>query len=136
MLLKSSFSLFITLFIGWLIYEQTYQEKINTIKAKQDEKLVLISGDFSKELSSIKKLTRILAQGPILKSDTPNKLLQSKQRRDEINNYFLNFATTSTSIAQVRWLDTQGQEQYRINAANGIGEIVSPDELQLSLIHI
>ena len=130
MLLKSSFSLFITLFIGWLIYEQTYQEKINTIKAKQDEKLVLISGDFSKELSSIKKLTRILAQGPILKSDTPNKPLQSKQRRDEINNYFLNFAAISTNIAQIRWLDTQGQEQYRINAANGIGEIVSPDELQ------
>ena len=130
MLLKSSFSLFITLFIGWLIYEQTYQEKINTLKAKQDEKLVLISGDFSKELSSIKKLTRILAQGPILKSDTPNKPLQSKQRRDEINNYFLNFATISTNIAQIRWLDTQGQEQYRINAANGIGEIVSPDELQ------
>jgi len=129
-LLKSSFSLFITLFIGWLIYEQTYQEKINTIKAKQDEKLVLISGDFSKELSSIKKLTRILAQGPILKSDTPNKPLQSKQRRDEINNYFLNFAAISTNIAQIRWLDTQGQEQYRINAANGIGEIVSPDELQ------
>ena len=129
-LIKSLFSLFITLFIGWLIYEQTYQEKINTIKAKQDEKLVLISGDFSKELSSIKKLTRILAQGPILKSDTPNKPLQSKQRRDEINNYFLNFATISTNIAQIRWLDTQGQEQYRINAANGIGEIVSPDELQ------
>ena len=129
-LLKSSFSLFITLFIGWLIYEQTYQEKINTIKAKQDEKLVLISGDFSKELSSIKKLTRILAQGPILKSDTPNKPIQSKQRRDEINNYFLNFAAISTNIAQIRWLDTQGQEQYRINAANGIGEIVSPDELQ------
>jgi len=129
-LLKSSFCLFITLFIGWLIYEQTYQEKINTIKAKQDEKLVLISGDFSKELSSIKKLTRILAQGPILKSDTPNKPLQSKQRRDEINNYFLNFAAISTNIAQIRWLDTQGQEQYRINAANGIGEIVSPDELQ------
>lgn len=129
-LLKSSFSLFITLFIGWLIYEQTYQEKINTIKAKQDEKLVLISGDFSKELSSIKKLTRILAQGPILKSDTPNKPLQSKQRRDEINNYFLNFAAISTNIAQIRWLDTQGQEQYRINAANGIGKIVSPDELQ------
>ena len=129
-LLKSSFSLFITLFIGWLIYEQTYQEKINTLKAKQDEKLVLISGDFSKELSSIKKLTRILAQGPILKSDTPNKPLQSKQRRDEINNYFLNFAAISTNIAQIRWLDTQGQEQYRINAANGIGEIVSPDELQ------
>ncbi len=96
----------------------------------QDEKLVLISGDFSKELSSIKKLTRILAQGPILKSDTPNKPLQSKQRRDEINNYFLNFAAISTNIAQIRWLDTQGQEQYRINAANGIGEIVSPDELQ------
>ena len=130
MLLKSSFSLFITLFIGWLIYEQTYQEKINTLKAKQDEKLVLISGDFSKELSSIKKLTRILAQGPILKSDTPNKPIQSKQRRDEINNYFLNFAAISTNIAQIRWLDTQGQEQYRINAANGIGEIVSPDELQ------
>lgn len=130
MLLKSSFSLFITLFIGWLIYEQTYQEKINTLKAKQDEKLVLISGDFSKELSSIKKLTRILAQGPILKSDTPNKPLQSKQRRDEINNYFLSFATISTNIAQIRWLDTQGQEQYRINAASGIGEIVSPDELQ------
>ncbi|ALQ55368.1 histidine kinase [Pseudoalteromonas issachenkonii] len=129
-LIKSLFSLFITLFIGWLIYEQTYQEKINTIKAKQDEKLVLISGDFSKELSSIKKLTRILAQGPILKSDTPNKPLQSKQRRDEINNYFLNFAAISTNIAQIRWLDTQGQEQYRINAANGIGEIVSPDELQ------
>ncbi|WP_064662709.1 sensor histidine kinase [Pseudoalteromonas sp. MQS005] len=129
-LVKSLFSLFITLFIGWLVYEQIYQEKINTIKAKQDEKLVLISGDFSKELSSIKKLTRILAQGPILKSDTPNKPLQSKQRRDEINNYFLNFAAISTNIAQIRWLDTQGQEQYRINAANGIGEIVSPDELQ------
>ena len=129
-LLKSSFSLFITLFIGWLIYKQTYQEKINTIKAKQDEKLVLISGDFSKELSSIKKLTRILAQGPILKSDTPNKPLQSKQRRDEINNYFLNFAAISTNIAQIRWLDTQGQEQYRINVVNGAGKIVAPDGLQ------
>jgi signal transduction histidine kinase len=129
-LVKSLFSLFITLFVGWLIYEQIYQEKINTIKAKQDEKLVLISDDFSKELSSIKKLTRILAQGSVLKSDKQNKPLQLEQSRDEINNYFLNFAALSNNIAQIRWLDTQGQEQYRINAVNGVGEIEAPDGLQ------
>ncbi|WP_413402689.1 ATP-binding protein [Pseudoalteromonas sp. KJ71-7] len=129
-LVKLLFSLFITFFIGWLIYEQIYQEKINTIKAQQDEKLVLISSDFSKELSSIKKLTRILAQGPVLKSDAQNTPLQQMRSRDEINNYFLNFAAISTNIAQIRWLDKQGQEQYRINAVNGVGKIVSPDGLQ------
>ena len=129
-LIKSLFSLFITLFVGWLIYEQVYQEKINTIKTKQDEKLVLISSDFSRELSSIKKLTLILAQGPALKSDKQGKPFQQEQIRDEVNNYFLNFAAISNNISQIRWLDTQGQEQYRINVVNGAGKIVAPDGLQ------
>ena len=129
-LIKSLFSLFITLFVGWLIYEQVYQEKINTIKTKQDEKLVLISSDFSRELSSIKKLTLILAQGPVLKSDKQGKPFQQEQIRDEVNNYFLNFAAISNNISQIRWLDTQGQEQYRINVVNGAGKIVAPDGLQ------
>ncbi|KGJ98990.1 sensor histidine kinase [Pseudoalteromonas sp. ND6B] len=130
MLLKSSFSLFITLFIGWLIYEQTYQEKINTIKAKQDEKLVLISSDFSSEISNIKMLTRILAQAPVLKSNSKSASSALRQSRAEINNYFLDFVATTDNISQIRWLDKHGQEQYRINAVNGVGEIVSPGGLQ------
>ena len=68
-LIKSLFILFVAILIGWLVYEQVYQSKVTIIKERQDEKLVLVSTDLSKELSSIKKLTQLLANGQVLKSN-------------------------------------------------------------------
>lgn len=128
--IKSAFGLFLSLLIGWLVFQQIYQDKIATIKAKQDEKLAVISTDFFRELSSINKLTKILAKGPLLQKGLPETGLTEQQNRDKINDYFVSFGTTSTNISQIRWLDKKGQERYRVNFNKSGWQIVEKSKLQ------
>lgn len=127
---KSLFTLFITVLIGWLVYEQVYQSKLAIIKERQDDKLVLISTDLSKELSSIKKLTQLLANGQILKNNKNSNAASNRPSDSAIHDYFLNFASVSNNISQIRWLDSSGNERYRINFSNKKSEIVAASQLQ------
>ncbi|MBB1303672.1 sensor histidine kinase [Pseudoalteromonas sp. SR44-8] len=129
-LIKLLFILFVAMLIGWLVYEQVYQSKVTIIKERQDEKLVLVSTDLSKELSSIKKLTQLLANGQVLKSNTDLNTLSAQKSDKLINDYFLNFASVSTNISQIRWLERSGKERYRINFSNKKSEIVEVSQLQ------
>lgn len=127
---KSLFTLFIIVLIGWLVYEQVYQSKLAIIKERQDDKLVLISTDLSKELSSIKKLTQLLANGQILKNNKNSNAASNRPSDSAIHDYFLNFASVSNNISQIRWLDSSGNERYRINFSNKKSEIVAASQLQ------
>jgi signal transduction histidine kinase len=128
--LKSLFSMSINLLIVWLLYEQVYQSEINELKALQDEKLVSISNSLTREISSIEKLTHILAQGTVLKTNGSESLSSLYEKRPRINEYFLNFAAATKNISQVRWIDSQGQERFRVDINESKNTIVQQRFLQ------
>ena len=128
---KLFFTLVIGGLIGGLVYQQVLQSKLAVIQANHDDKLLLVNTEFAKELSSIKKLTQLLANNVNLKkNNTPNYSVNEEETRKKINHHFLDFGLISPSISQIRWLDVWGEERFRINFSQGKGEIVSQDMLQ------
>lgn len=130
LILKSLFSAFINLLIMWLIYSQVYQSEINELNAIQDEKLTFISNSLTREISSIEKLTKILGQGSVLKKNGSEALSTIYEKRPRINEYFLNFAAATKNISQVRWIDSQGQERFRVDISQDKNTIVKQRFLQ------
>ena len=128
---KLFFTLVIGGLIGGLVYQQVLQSKLAVIQANHDDKLLLVNTEFAKELSSIKKLTQLLANNVNLKkNNTPNYSVNEEETRKKINHHFLDFGLISPSISQIRWLDVSGEERFRVNFSQGKGEIVSQDMLQ------
>ncbi|WP_394193062.1 sensor histidine kinase [Pseudoalteromonas atlantica] len=130
LVVKSIFSLFINFLIVWLVFEQVYQREINAIKSQQDEKLVTINNEITREVSSIEKLTKILAQGPILKKDALDSASSLYALRPNINDYLSNFAVATNNISQIRWIDSQGQERFRVDINDNQSTIVQQRHLQ------
>ena len=130
LVVKSIFSLFINFLIVWLVFEQVYQREISAIKSQQDEKLVTINNEITREVSSIEKLTKILAQGPILKKDALDSASSLYALRPNINDYLSNFAVATNNISQIRWIDSQGQERFRVDINDNQSTIVQQRHLQ------
>jgi hypothetical protein len=65
--IKFFFTLAIAGLIGGLVYQQILQSKLAVIQENHDDKLLLVNTEFAKELSSIKKLTQLLANNVNLK---------------------------------------------------------------------
>lgn len=129
--IKLFFTIFVGLLIGILVYQQILQSKLMVIQGYQDDKLTLINTEFAKELSSIKKLTQILANNKNLKRGSLSRyMLRDSQSLNKINNYFVNFGLMSPSISQIRWIDITGNERLRVNFKNGQAHIVGTADLQ------
>tara|TARA_R110000744_G_scaffold156162_5_gene271706 strand:+ start:25 stop:1803 length:1779 start_codon:yes stop_codon:yes gene_type:complete len=97
----------------------------------QDEKLALVNTEFARELSSIKKLTKILANNNNLKRGSSSRFeYRDPQSLKKINKYFLDFGLMSPNISQIRWIDIVGNERFRVNFKDGQAQVVKPENLQ------
>ena len=117
--------------ISFLVYWQIYQARLTLVQDYQDDKLSLVQTEFVKELSSIKKLTQVLADNKNLKRG--NKLRYMFRDRESIrsiNDYFVNFGLLSPIISQIRWIDITGNERFRVDFKNGEAKVVKQKELQ------
>ena len=117
--------------ISFLVYWQIYQSRLALVQDYQDDKLSLVQTEFVKELSSIKKLTQVLADNKNLKRG--NKLRYMFRDRESIrsiNDYFVNFGLLSPIISQIRWIDITGNERFRVDFKNGEAKVVKQKELQ------
>lgn len=107
--IKALFILVAAGVISFLVYWQIYQSRLALVQDYQDDKLSLVQTEFVKELSSIKKLTQVLADNKNLKRG--NKLRYMFRDRESIrsiNDYFVNFGLLSPIISQIRWIDITG----------------------------
>lgn len=126
--IKSTFLTLLAFLTGLLVYDQIYQAELKRLKAIQQEKLVAVNTEFSKEVSSIIKLTQLLASNQVLFNQRAS--LSNTQRRTQIENYFLDFGIITGNISQIRWLNSQATEIYRVNFSNTQGKITPQPELQ------
>ncbi|GAA60943.1 signal transduction histidine kinase regulating C4-dicarboxylate transport system [Pseudoalteromonas sp. BSi20652] len=117
--------------IAFLVYWQVYQARLTLVQDYQDDKLSLVQTEFVKELSSIKKLTQVLADNKNLKRG--NKLrymFRDSKSLSDINDYFINFGMLSPIISQIRWIDITGNERFRIDFKDNEAKVVKKNELQ------
>ncbi|ATG57633.1 MULTISPECIES: sensor histidine kinase [Pseudoalteromonas] len=117
--------------ISFLVYWQIYQSRLALVQDYQDDKLSLVQTEFVKELSSIKKLTQVLADNKNLKRG--NKLRYMFRDRESIrsiNDYFVNFGLLSPIISQIRWIDIVGNERFRVDFKDGEAKVIEQSELQ------
>ncbi|MBH0046287.1 MULTISPECIES: sensor histidine kinase [unclassified Pseudoalteromonas] len=130
-LMKVFFVIFIAVLICYLVYMQILQSKLMVMQGYQDEKLALVNTEFARELSSIKKLTKILANNNNLKRGSSSRFeYRDPQSLKKINKYFLDFGLMSPNISQIRWIDIVGNERFRINFKDGQAQVVKPENLQ------
>lgn len=130
-LMKVFFVIFIAVLICYLVYMQILQSKLMVMQGYQDEKLALVNTEFARELSSIKKLTKILANNNNLKRGSSSRFeYRDPQSLKKINKYFLDFGLMSPNISQIRWIDIVGNERFRVNFKDGQAQVVKPENLQ------
>ncbi len=129
--IKALFIVFAASAVAVLVYWQVYQARLAVVQDNHDDKLSLVQTEFVKELSSIKKLTQVLADNKNLKRG--NKLRYMFRDRESIrsiNDYFVNFGLLSPIISQIRWIDITGNERFRVDFKNGEAKVVKQKELQ------
>ena len=126
-IIKFSFVCLVTILISWLVFYQSYQHDLTQIKLSQEQSIIRVNSKFNKELGNIRKLVKLLVANQALK----NTAFLGDDL--QVEQYFIDFGQAAGNISQIRWLDTEGQEQYRVNFTKGNYEVVARNDLQNKL---
>lgn len=114
-----------SLFISAMVYLLQYQIQKSNVTLLQDNTLLAAHNTLSRELGDVRKVVKLLVADDILKQSDENKLLEQ-----QIQTHFVNFGLAAENISQIRWLDSEGQEKYRVNFKAGQAELVPKQQLQ------
>ncbi|MEH6395129.1 hypothetical protein [Pseudoalteromonas sp.] len=126
-IIKFSFVCLITLLVSWLVFHLSYQHDLTKIRQSQEQSIIYANTAFSKELGNIRKLVKLLVSNQALRRTEP---MDDDWQVEQLKQYFIDFGQAAGNISQIRWLDTEGQEQYRVNFTKGNYEVVARNELQ------
>lgn len=129
-IIKFSFVCLITLLVSWLVFHLSYQHDLTKIRQSQEQSIIYANTAFSKELGNIRKLVKLLVSNQALRRTEP---MDDDWQVEQLKQYFIDFGQAAGNISQIRWLDTEGQEQYRVNFTKGNYEVVARNELQNKL---
>ncbi len=114
-----------SLFISAMVYLLQYQIQKSNVTLLQDNTLLAAHNTFSRELGDVRKVVKLLVADEALKRHVSDAELEQ-----QIQTHFVNFGLAADSISQIRWLDSQGQERYRVNFKAGKAQVVAPPQLQ------
>ena len=114
-----------SLFISAMVYLLQYQIQKSNVTLLQDNTLLAAHNTFSRELGDVRKVVKLLVADEALKRHVSDAELEQ-----QIQTHFVNFGLAADSISQIRWLDSQGQERYRVNFKAGKAQVVAPQQLQ------
>ncbi|GAC21033.1 sensor histidine kinase [Paraglaciecola arctica] len=132
-LMNFALVLILALSLSWLTYQLLYINKVDELKNIQGQKLFIATNLFSREIGNLGDLLTLLANGQALshKSDetkgTQNLSLKVQQ---QIQEHFIEFGQASSKIAQIRWLDQNGQEVVRVDFTGGKVKVSEANSLQ------
>ena len=115
----------VSLLISLMVYVIQYQIQKSSITLLQDNTLLAAHNTLSRELGDVRKVVKLLVADDILKQSDENELLEQ-----QIQTHFVNFGLAAENISQIRWLDSEGQEKYRVNFKAGQAELVPKQQLQ------
>ncbi|MCO6354070.1 sensor histidine kinase [Pseudoalteromonas shioyasakiensis] len=114
-----------SLFISAMVYLLQYQIQKSNVTLLQDNTLLAAHNTLSRELGDVRKVVKLLVADDILKQSDDSALLEQ-----QVQTHFVNFGLAAENISQIRWLDSQGQERYRVNFKAGQAELVPKQQLQ------
>lgn len=114
-----------SLFISAMVYLLQYQIQKSNITLLQDNTLLAAHNTFSRELGDVRKVVKLLVADEALKRHVSDTELDQ-----QIQTHFVNFGLAAENISQIRWLDSEGQEKYRVNFKAGQAELVPKQQLQ------
>ncbi|PWI33823.1 hypothetical protein DI392_06365 [Vibrio albus] len=117
----------ISFLIAWLIYQNNRDKRLDNILLEQEMRLARAQVLFSRGVGDMKHAIQLLHEVPSLSAALDKN---REINRDLADNLFSSFVRGIESLMQVRWVDSQGMEQVRVNVQNGTPSIVSPDHLQ------
>jgi signal transduction histidine kinase len=119
--------------VAWFAYQQFYSNKIEQLRHIHDQELLTSATLISRELGNLSDLLTLLASSKLLSHDaltsSSNPTLSSETSK-QLTDYFIQFGHASTKIAQIRWLDSSGQELIRIDFIAGNAIITEAKLLQ------
>ena len=115
----------VSLLISLMVYVIQYQIQKSSVTLLQDNTLLAAHNTFSRELGDVRKVVKLLVADDILKQTGESALLEH-----QIQTHFVNFGLAAENISQIRWLDSEGQERYRVNFKAGQAELVPTKQLQ------
>lgn len=117
----------ILLLLAWGSFSQLYELRMRPIAAQHGELLDQLSHQLNRELGYFSQLTLLMKRSEALAQSLPMDAIPDKHR---IAQLFTRVSRSSPLISQLRWLDQQGQEQVRVNIADGTAYRVPEPELQ------
>lgn len=112
------------------MFLQSYQHDLAQVKQSQEQSIIRANTMFNKELGAIRKLVKLFASNQVLKKTT---LTSGDLQVEQLKQYFIDFGQAAGNISQIRWLNEEGQEQYRVNFVKGNHEVVAQNKLQNKL---
>ena len=115
----------VSLLISLMVYVIQYQIQKSSVTLLQDNTLLAAHNTLSRELGDVRKVVKLLVADDILKLSGESALLEH-----QIQTHFVNFGLAAENISQIRWLDSEGQERYRVNFKAGQAELVPTQQLQ------
>lgn len=117
----------ISCLLGWLIYHNNRDNRLDNILQQQEVRLVRAQVLFSREIGDMVHTIRLLHKVPSLSA-----ALASDQtvNRALANELFISFANSVSSLMQVRWIDRKGMEKVRVNVQDGTPVVVPSRQLQ------
>lgn len=119
-----AFTLTSILFLGVNVDEKL---QINRNKFQEANRIELVKERVTRDLSVVDTDLRVIVNMPLFQEyvNSGNPLLKTK-----IEDFFLNFSRETKRYDQMRYLDTDGHEVFRVNYNNGYPAIVPSNKLQ------
>ncbi len=119
--------LVISCLLGLLIYKNNINKYIDNIIQEQQRDITQSQVIFSHEIANMKQTIQLLHNAP---SVSKSLAANSQLNKPLANELFVSFIHTFDSLMQVRWLDSEGKEQVRVDGRDGEAFITTEHLLQ------
>ena len=116
-------NLLLSVLIGFFVYQWIFKQSIEELSTEHSALINSVNTAFSQEMGDITNIVRLANQ------HLTDVLENSPQDVDK-GALLLRIGQVLNNVSQIRWIDTNGFEQVRVNFSNNGGEIVSDDKLQ------
>jgi signal transduction histidine kinase len=134
--MRAAMLLIISILFAGLSYQRLYDGKLDELKNIQGQKLFIAANLFSRELGGLGDLLSLLANGQALYHENTQKDKNNQTQdlslkvQQQVQNYFIQFGKASPRIAQIRWLNQNGQEVIRVDFKAGQAKVSRVNRLQ------
>ncbi len=119
--------LIISCLLGWMMYKNNINRYIDNIIHEQQRDIIQSQLIFSHKIGNMRSTIQLLHDDLSLLQALNSAVLLNKSLAQEL---FVSFIHNFDSLMQVRWLDSEGREQVRVDGRKGEAFIIPEQALQ------